>query len=363
MAETLGIVGAGVAGRLLALEMARRGWRVTLFDRVGRDGQGSCTWVGAGMLAPYCELVTRDLVVCELGVRSLSIWEEILPRLPAPVFFRRLGSLVVAHVADRHELDLLRRTVAGLLPDGDAMRRVDAGTIDGLEPELAGRFAEALYFPTEGQVCNRELLHATRLALEADSAITWRDGTAVAAVAPRRITLGDGTTCEFDAVADCRGLGAKPDLPDLRGVRGELLWLHAPEVHLSRPVRLMHPRYSIYIVPRRDQRYVVGATQIESEDDGPATVRSTLELLSAAYTVHSGFAEAQILELITGRRPAFGDNLPHLDVAPGFVRLNGLFRHGFLIAPALTRAAADHLCGTPPGDAFWHEIVRPYAAR
>jgi len=139
----------------------------------------------------------------------------------------------------------------------------------------------------------------------------------------------------FDWVFDCRGYGAKNTLPELRNVRGEIIYLHAPEVKITRPVRLLHPRYRLYIVPRADQTYVVGASEIEADDDSSISVRSCLELLSAAYSVHSGFSEARVIEALTNRRAAFSDNLPQIHYQPGLIAVNGLYRHGFLIAPVL----------------------------
>jgi glycine oxidase len=140
-------------------------------------------------------------------------------------------------------------------------------------------------------------------------------------------------------VFDCRGLGAKAQWPGIRGVRGEVVRLHAPGVRLRRPTRLIHPRHPIYIAPKPDDLFVVGATEIETEDVSPATVRSTLELLSAAYTVDPAFGEARIVEISAQARPTLPDNLPLLEVmAPRRLRINGLYRHGFLIAPALLDA-------------------------
>jgi len=89
---------------------------------------------------------------------------------------------------------------------------------------------------------------------------------------------------------------------------------------------------------------VIGATEIESADMSPASVRSTLELLSAAYAVHSGFAEARILEIATQCRPTLPDNLPAVESpSPRVLRINGLYRHGFLIAPAMLDMAMELL--------------------
>jgi glycine oxidase len=82
--------------------------------------------------------------------------------------------------------------------------------------------------------------------------------------------------------------------------------------------------------------FVIGATEIESDDMSPPSVRSTLELLSAAYSVHSGFAEARIIEVATQCRPTLPDNLPAIrTLSPGVLQINGLYRHGFMISPAL----------------------------
>jgi glycine oxidase len=128
-------------------------------------------------------------------------------------------------------------------------------------------------------------------------------------------------------------------------VRGERLLLASSEVSLSRPVRLLHPRHPIYVVPWGDGKFLVGATMIESEDDGPVTVRSALELLGAAYALHPAFGEAQILETGAGVRPAFPDNVPRAVVRVGGKRIfvNGAYRHGFLLAPALAEAVATYL--------------------
>jgi glycine oxidase len=81
---------------------------------------------------------------------------------------------------------------------------------------------------------------------------------------------------------------------------------------------------------------------IESESRAGASVRSTLEMLTAAYALHPAFAEAEILEVNADLRPAFADNLPavrRIGSRTHFV--NGLFRHGFLLAPALAKRVAD----------------------
>jgi glycine oxidase len=142
-------------------------------------------------------------------------------------------------------------------------------------------------------------------------------------------------------VVDCRGFAARDALPDLRGVRGEMLVVRSRDLDLARPVRMLHPRIPLYIVPRGGGVFMIGATMIESEERGRVSVRSTIELLSAAFALNPAFGEAEVLEMKADVRPAFPDNLPRVMRQGNILRVNGLYRHGFLLAPALAREVAD----------------------
>lgn len=88
---------------------------------------------------------------------------------------------------------------------------------------------------------------------------------------------------------DYRGIGGSDQFNNLRAAvsRGINLLARPPDVHLSRPIQLLYPHYRVYIVPRPNQIYLVGASEIESEDTSSISVRTCLELLSAAYSVSS----------------------------------------------------------------------------
>jgi len=318
------VLGAGVAGLACAVELAERGVAVVVLERGERLGAGCCSWYAGGMLAPWCERESAEPQVATLGVESLSWWRE---KFPDTVFN---GSLVVAHGRDVGELrQFSRRT--------EHYEWLEATRIAALEPDLAGRFNHALYFPEEGHLDPRRALAtlAGRLTALGGSIRFGTDAdcreTALAAQA------AGGT------VVDCRGLEARDVLRDLRGVKGEMLVVRLPDISLSRPVRVLHPRVPVYIVPRGDGHYMIGATMIESDQPTRITARSMLELLGAAYALHPAFGEAEIVEIGTGVRPAFPDNLPRVCRIGGTVYVNGLFRHGFLLAPALARQAAEQV--------------------
>ena len=346
------IVGAGLMGRLLAVALAKRGAQVELFEKGGPDALESPARIAAAMLAPLAEsAITEDNVV-RMGIHSLPRWKQIISELAKPVYFQQDGTLILWHRQDASDAERFASHLESNCERNTALSKpqhLDSKSLAEIEPGVADRFTQGLYLPNEGQLDNRQLLEALLVELSLMKVhCHWHQ-----AIEPEELRKNQ----QFDWVIDCRGLGAKDSwksagdsAKDLRGVRGEVIRLHAPEVKLRRPTRLIHPRYPIYIAPKEDDVYVVGATEIESEDLSPMSLRSAMELLSAIYTVHSGFAEARILEMATQCRPTLKDNLPEIYVEQssgkaGLMMINGLYRHGFMISPAILDCALE-LIGT-----------------
>jgi len=310
------VIGAGIAGAWQALLFANAGHDVTLFERSDAGmTEATSHWAG-GMLAPYCEREAAEPVITRLGIRSLDLWRQHFPDTP----FK--GSLVVSHPRDRSDFERFARLTSG-------HRRLGADAVTGLEPSLDGRFRDALFFPDEGHVEPRAVLPELHARLAAA-------GGNIQFESEQRPDRTEGI------VIDCRGLFARDTLPDLRGVKGEMVIVETDEIALSRPVRLIHPRWPLYIIPRAGNQFMIGATSIEREDDG-VSVRSALELLSAAYAVHPAFGEARIVEIGSGLRPAFPDNLPRIAIDNRNIAVNGLYRHGFLLAPALAELVLGYV--------------------
>lgn len=336
-----GIVGAGIMGRLLALKLSDIGAQITLFDKDAEEGYGSCSMAAAGLLTPFCELEKSDPLIFQLGNDAVkNHWPTIIHALSHPVFFQTTGTLIVAHPHDKPELERFINLIKNRTELTGHYKKLSHDDIIRLEAEI-NKFDDGYYFTEEGQLDNQTLLASLRDELHKKN-IAWFPNTEVQDVHNHNIILKN-ETLSFDWVFDCRGLGAKSLFTDLRGVRGELIWVQAPEVHITRPVRLLHPRYSLYIVPRPHHQYILGATEIESEDNSAISVRGALELLSAAFYVHPGFADARIINTVTQCRPAFPNHLPQIKYDDGLIAVNGLYRHGFLIAPVLVEEIVRYL--------------------
>jgi glycine oxidase len=401
----VGIAGAGVLGRLLAWQLSRAGHAVTVFDpasgplppatgSLAKPAQAHAAgFSAAGMLSPLAELDNASLETAQLGWRSLALWREVAETLKAegvsqPLFAQH-GSLLLAHGSDRGAAQrvLARLEHARALADNmPAPEQLSHGALAELEPDVAPGL-QAWLLPGEAQVMPREMLSA--LATHA-TGVWWCWGERVERVEAGVIHVENEGQQAFDLAIDVRGTGARdlpasttktPARPELaeglaglrpfgklstsqarpkriwpgtgasmqtvRGVRGEVIWLHAPGVALQRPVRLLHPRHRVYVAPRPDDVFVVGASEIESEDRSPVSLRSAVELMAAAHSVLPALAEARIVHMESNLRPALPDNEPRIHHTPGLLRINGLFRHGWLLAPALVQDALLEL-GLPP---------------
>ncbi|MEP2718243.1 FAD-dependent oxidoreductase [Pseudophaeobacter sp.] len=308
------IAGAGLAGLATGYELLQRGAEVRIFDQGAGPGAASVARFAGGMLAPYCERESAEEEVITLGSRAIDWWTQITT-------VHRRGTLVVAPRRDRVELTRFARRTRG-------HQMISQAQVEELEPALSGRFSSGLFFKDEAHLDPRRALADLTAKVQGLGA-EIRYNTP----APARVDV------------DCTGMAAA--LPQLRPVRGEIAILHCPEVEISRTLRLLHPRIPLYLVPRGDQHFMIGATMVESASTRAPTLRSVNELLSAAFALHPGFGEASVVELGAGLRPAFADNLPRVIEQDGVLHLNGLYRHGFLLAPAMAQRVAERLMPQP----------------
>ena len=324
MSGSFTILGGGVCGLAMAAELSSRGAQVTVIDPKGAPGDHACSWWAGGMLAPDCEGVSAEPEIVRQGRKAAGWWES------QGAAVHHEGTLVVALHRDQSDL----ATFARRAPTAAALSKEQVAE---QEPHLADRYSKALFLADEGHLDPRATLAVLHERL-----------------AQRGVRFGGEIA---GPVIDCRGLAARDSLTDLRGVKGEMLVVRCPDVTLSRPVRLLHPRFPLYIVPRGDGVFMLGATQIETGERSRATLRSVMELMNAAYALHPAFGEAELLEIGVDARPAFPDNQPRIRRIGDVIYANGLFRHGFLLAPALAQMTADMVLeGKTPE--VWYEDHR-----
>ncbi|UZH01058.1 FAD-dependent oxidoreductase (plasmid) [Pantoea anthophila] len=304
------VLGSGVAGLCVATLLAERGEAVEIIAQP--DCRAASHWAG-GMLAPWCEAESAPPEVIEWGQHAAGWWAK---RVDGVV---QQGTLVVAPPRDSRELTRFA-----------SMTQQHQWVAPGdVEPALENRFARGLFFAREAHLDPRRALQQLQDTLK-EAGVPFHSGQ------------------PGGKIIDCRGIHAADQQPALRAVRGEMVILHTPDICLSRPVRLLHPRFPCYLVPRANGHFMLGATMVESHDSSPISAKAMMELLSAAYSLHPALAEARIVESGTGLRPAYRQNLPEVRYENGRFSLNGLYRHGFLLAPIMAENLMRRLTQETP---------------
>ncbi len=313
----IAVLGAGITGLMAAHTLCEARHSITLYEPAPSLPAHNASWLAGGMLAPYSEIehMSEDWLAASL--QSIALWKDC----SIDAAFHQNGSLLIAHPEDRHILERFRSH----LPP----QHQNLSAPQEFEQQIPEKFRVGLYLEEEAHIEPRRAMQALAGALLPKIRLKQE------AAEPQNITA--------DFIVDCRGMGAND--AGLRGVKGEILIVRNPEFKLSRPLRLMHPRYPLYIVPRGDGVFMIGATIIESEAGDHVALRSALELMSAAYALHPSFGEAEIIEIAAGIRPAYADNLPRITQHGTIIAANGLFRHGFLLAPLIAEIITAKVAG------------------
>ena len=357
------IAGGGVIGLACAWRAARRGMKVRVLERSGSVA-AEATGVAAGMLAPVGEASWGEESLLELGLSSLSMWDDFASELEAEsgrtAGYRRCGALHVA--LDRDEAAELRRRL-------DLHERLGLGSkwvlpreCRRLEPALSPRVAGGLHAPDEAAADPVALAHALAAAVrELGGAIDLGAEIAAADLSGTpELTLSDGRSLRAEHLVVATGAWSgsaewlPPDLrPPVRPVKGEIVTLRGSADDPVCGGIVAGER--VYLVPHADGRLLVGATVEDRGFDRTLTAGGVHELLREAYRIVPEVAELEFAGAATGLRPGSPDNAPIVGPAPGHPSVTiatGHFRNGILHAPVTGEAVAGVLAGDPPPDGF-----------
>lgn len=339
----IAIAGAGIVGRLFAWALVQCGFKVSIFDSDTLNAETACAFTAAGLITPHAEIAQLSPAITAWGKQTLALWPNIIKSLNAEIYYKADGLFILAHPQDYPEAQRIERLCNKLLKNDPNIpaQWLNQQELAKLEPELATKFSKAFYFSQEAHIQPHSILKALQQRL-LEANVSWYQSIPIHSLTPYHLHTAY-EKLKFDWVVDCRGIGAKEYWPDLRGIRGETMLVHAPMVQLQHPFILEHPRHGIYCVPHGEQKYLIGGSVIEAEDYSPVSVRTCLNLLSSLYSVLPQFAEARIIALRSNCRPAFDDHLPRVENKPGITRINGLYRNGYLLSPVLVAESMNEI--------------------
>jgi glycine oxidase len=359
------VIGGGAIGLSTAWRAASAGLRVTLLDP---DPGHGASWAAAGMLAPVTEVHYGELPLLALNLASNGLWPSFAAELTEltghDIGYRRTGTLMVAR--DTDDLAVLDRLLAYQRAHDLEVERLSSRECRQREPRLSPRIRGGMLVPGDHQVDNRALVEALVIACDKAGVERRAERADEVIVEADRVTgvRAAGGTIACDRVLVAGGCwsaslgGLPPDFIPVRPVKGQLLHLRGPA---DPPLATGNVRgVDVYLVPRADGRFVVGATVEERGHDTTVTAGAVADLLRDAIELLPDIAELELVEATAGLRPGSPDNAPMIGPAAidGLVVAAGHYRNGILLTPVTSAGVTELLTtGTLPG------VLRPFSPR
>jgi glycine oxidase len=340
------IAGGGLIGGSIALELARAGLRVGLFDRQ-EPGQ-EASWAGAGILSPAPESAAMISLV-PLGKASMAIYPEFVRMAEEisgqSVGYRPKGTLQALFSRDaREELSTVIALHHGLGLKAEPLRADDARE---LEPSLSEDLEAAVLRPDEASVDNRALTQAVLDAArrsgveffsESSVEAIWRDGGKCAGLTLKNEKIAAQWTVIAAGCFSASIEGVAPYAP-VRPAKGQMIALRADDLKIERVLW----SEKIYLVPRNDGRILAGATVEYTGFEKDVTAGGIEKVLAGAIELSPDLANARVEETWAGLRPDSPDHLPILGPTDidGLLIATGHFRGGILLTPITAKLVSE----------------------
>lgn len=337
------ILGGGTIALSTAIAMQLAGAKVTVLSR--NFSQAACQ-AAAGMLAPQAEALPPGPLL-ELCLRSRSLYPEWIRKLETltglnPEFWP-CGILAPAYAED-----LATGRISPDHPSEFGSRWLEAAEISQQQPGLSAAVVGGWWFPKDAQVDNRALAKTLWAAAQA-LGIEVEEGVAVTQIRGQQERVTEVATTNGDWQAQWYVLATGAWSGELLPIpvvprKGQMLSLRVPPGHqVPQPLQQVLFGNQIYLVPRRDGRILLGATN-EAVGFTPAnTPRGIQTLLQGAIRLYPALQDWPIEEFWWGFRPATPDQAPILGFGPyqNLVLATGHYRNGILLAPITAALITD----------------------
>lgn len=343
------VVGAGIIGLSLAIELRKRGLHVLVVEK-GEPGR-EASWAAGGMLADFP--LEMPAALQELASAGARMYPEFVHELEdesgLKIDLRDHGTLVFLEGGEADKR--FRPTVAGEMPALHSSALISSHRLHEIEPQIHAQ-VRPLYLK-ERSVDPRGLTTAA-IAAAKHRGVDFSSGDEVLEVdlANGKASGVSTSKTHFASalVVNCAGAWAGqigPHQFPTRPVKGQMLCVAQPEKETVRHV-VRGP--GVYLIPRSDGRLLIGATQEEAGFDKHTVPDTIQELRRAALALVPKLADARILEAWAGLRPGTPDGLPILGetATPGYFVATGHFRDGILLAPVTAKLMTQALCGEVP---------------
>jgi glycine oxidase len=340
------IAGAGLIGGSIALELARAGLSVGLFDR--QEPGKEASWAGAGILSPAPESAAMIPLV-PLAKASMAIYPEFVRMVEElsgqSAGYRPKGTLQALFSRDaREELSTIIALHHGLGLKAEPLSAADARE---LEPSLSEELEAAVLRKDEASVDNRSLTQAVLEAAQRSGVqfftasgveSIWREGSRCVGINLKNEKVEAHWTVIAAGCFSANIEGAAAYAP-VRPAKGQMVALRSNDLKIERVLW----SEKIYLVPRNDGRILAGATVEYTGFEKGLTAGGLEKILAGAIELTPDLANARVEETWAGLRPDSPDHLPILGPTDmdGLLIATGHFRSGILLTPITARLVRE----------------------
>ncbi len=358
-AKDIVIIGGGIVGLAIALELKRRGAKVTV---VSRDWQQAAAHAAAGMLAPMAEKIA-DPAMLELCQKSRWLYPEWIRKLEELTGVET-GYLPCGILAPVNSLPTQP------IEQNNQQIWLDRTALEGYQPGLGQTVVGGWWYPEDGQVDNRSLMRSLLQAAQT-LGVEIKEGVNVTAIQQKQGKIDRILTSAGEITADkyvlAAGSWSSQLLPvPVRPVKGQMMCVRMPQQqHQSLPLQRILFGDNIYLVPRQDGRLIIGATVEEVAWTPNNTPQGIQTLLTKATQLYPAIADWQIEEFWWGFRPGTPDELPILGQSncDNLYLATGHYRNGILLAPATATMMADLILEQTSDPLLAHFSVRRFDSK
>ena len=325
------IIGGGVIGLAIAVELQLRGASVTVLSR---DFHAAATQAAAGMLAPQAEAISASPML-DLCLTSRSLYTDWIGKLEdlsgEPTGYWPCGILAPVYEQANDRQARGNQEEVSYWLDQDA--------INLYQPGLGSEVVGGWWYPEDAQVDNRALVGALWTAAQCLGVDVRNQITVEVIQQQQRQVIGVQTSAEVihaEHYVLATGAWSSELLPlVVHPKKGQMLSVRMPEHLQLPPLQRILFAPDIYIVPRRDGRIVIGATSEEVGFTPHNTPSGIQALLERAIRLYPQLQHYPIQEFWWGFRPTTPDELPILGTSPckNLTLATGHYRNGILLAP------------------------------
>ncbi|MSR76706.1 MAG: FAD-binding oxidoreductase [Candidatus Omnitrophica bacterium] len=317
------VLGAGVAGIGVALELRREGLKVLVMSK--RRVPGEASRAAAGILDPFLQIREPNHPLLTLTIPAFQEYEKNIGWIESEtklnVGYKKTG-MIYAALSAQDEDELKRRFTW------------QKKTVIPVEWTSRG-----IHYPTMGRVYPHQYMDGLlALAKQLGVKFAWTDKAPIRFRKEKNtkiyVALSGTNTYESSALVNALGswgrdLSLSRHFPALTPIRGQIVLVKSKKIFLD---KILHNLEHHYVVPWDSHQYLIGTTTEKAGYCSRVTRAGVASIMSGVERFWPDIRLCAVTSMWSGLRPRTKDQLPVIGetATSGLYVAGGYYRSGIL---------------------------------